>query len=1035
MEVSKERMETIIVSHSEQSNGDNLQWVFTFLPEKEQSWSSTLFEAIITQLRSNNKYTEKIHDEILTVTSFDGGPQLEIKEVANISRYCLSESPNTVPHIWKKRQVHISDELPDELPVRVVSHIIEEQEIPTANDENWKAASKHYRLAKVFTYDEGIDTDDHIQYKIGLIRESPNPSQTMTESQVSIQNLQYEFEIIFKSHSNIQNVMDSCLHMIQLITQQRFPLSKGQQQIILESYNDLIKTILEPSRWNTENVSDTKSYHFLAPKPVTIEQINLVEPGAETYGINSILKGYTVTDKADGERMLLYITKDGEAYIINNSFEIFNTGLKTETKHLYNSLVDGEYVQGSKRLDGKTKDIFAAFDIYFINGKSIMNLPLIYRSIGNSSSEKTSASKSSSSSKEESVNVRARYDALEHICNKDVWDSRKSSIDFIRKNIIAAENKIMKETCKELLSGVRDLPYDVDGLIFTPTDLPVFGYYPHKKVPITESVKWDRVLKWKPKEQNTIDFLVEEGNIGQDIITKRRYKEFKLYTGYNSNQWEPITPMDGLRLRHDRQFAELARKTKTTYKARLFTPFSYYEKGVEIAHVYLNEQNQPVCEDGSIIDNNSIVEFAYNPDNKGVPVMKRWIPLRVRIDKTRIFKKTGKLSKTANDLIVAQSIWRSIHVPVEREMITGIQDVPLKSVAASLEERLLGIDEVYYAREIPRQHMLSVHMLDFHNQGIKKDLYSRIPISKRDALLEIACGMAGDLPRWRDCGYRFIMGVDISRDNITNPMQGAYARMIKQRQALKIDVDGVEQTIYPKVIFLIGDCAKKFENGDAAGEDEESKRLFQILYAQANTNRSIPHYLRDYVGRATRGFSLISCMFAIHYFFETEEKLDGFFHNVAHNLKTGGYFITTFMDGIRVHELLHNSNNKTPGVAEGRKINDMIPVWAIIKRYAVFGENNYYGKPVDVFLENINKLIPEYLVHFPTLVEKAKKYNLEVEDTGMFGDTYNNILSKVDRTLPTSKLSHVEKAVLELENDQIQTQFSFLNRWVIFKKI
>lgn len=279
------------------------------------------------------------------------------------------------------------------------------------------------------------------------------------------------------------------------------------------------------------------------------------------------------------------------------------------------------------------------------------------------------------------------------------------------------------------------------------------------------------------------------------------------------------------------------------------------------------------------------------------------------------------------------------------------------------------------------------------------------------------------------------MGVDISRDNITNPMQGAYARMIKQRQALKIDVDGVEQTIYPKVIFLIGDCAKKFENGDAAGEDEESKRLFQILYAQANTNRSIPHYLRDYVGRATRGFSLISCMFAIHYFFETEEKLDGFFHNVAHNLKTGGYFITTFMDGIRVHELLHNSNNKTPGVAEGRKINDMIPVWAIIKRYAVFGENNYYGKPVDVFLENINKLIPEYLVHFPTLVEKAKKYNLEVEDTGMFGDTYNNILSKVDRTLPTSKLSHVEKAVLELENDQIQTQFSFLNRWVIFKKI
>ena len=678
---------------------------------------------------------------------------------------------------------------------------------------------------------------------------------------------------------------------------------------------------------------------------------------------------------------------------------------------------------------GKIKDIFAAFDIYFLNGKSVMNLPLIYRRIGvNESSDKSKKSK-------EDESLQSRYDALVHICNKDSWDIRKSSIELIRKTIISAEGKVMKETCKDLLSGIRDLPYDVDGLIFTPTDLAVFGYYPRKPVTITENVKWDRVLKWKPAEQNTIDFLVEEGNIGQDIVSKRKYKEFKLYTGYNSNQWEPITPIDGLRLRHDREYAENARKMKSTYKAKLFKPFSYYEKGVEIAHVYLNEQNQPICEDGSIIDNKSIVEFAYNPNLKDIPIMKRWQPLRVRVDKTRIFKKTGKLSKTANDLTVAQSIWRSIHNPVYKEQITGVEDIPLEAISTSLEERLLGIDDVYYAREIPRQHMLSVHMLDFHNQGIKKELYSRIPISRRDALLEIACGMAGDLPRWRDCGYKFIMGVDISRDNITNPREGAYARMVKQRQSLKMVVDGVESIIYPKVIFLIGDCAKKFENADAAGDDEESRRLFQILYSQQNTTRQIPYYLRDYVGRATRGFSLVSCMFAIHYFFETEEKLDGFFHNVSHNLKTGGYFITTFMDGLRVHELLTDSSNKTPGIAEGKKIENTIPVWAIIKRYATFEENNYYGKPVDVFLENINKLIPEYLVHFPTLVEKAKKYNLEVEDTGMFGDTYNNILSKVDRTLPSSKLSRVEKAVLELENDQIQTQFSFLNRWVIFKKI
>lgn len=1021
-------MEPLLLSHSQQSgNTEGVQWIFTFLPEEEQSWSSTLFESIITELRSNENYTERIDDEILTVTSFDGGPQLEITGITNISKYCLSESPNTVDHIWKKRIVRISDTLPDELPVRVVSHIIEEQIIKENINESWQNVSKHYRLSKVFTYEDGINSEDHVQYKIGIIRESPNPANSMTESYVSTQNIQYEFEIIFKSHSNIQNVMNTCMSMIQLITQQRFPISKAQQQNILDSYNKLVKTILVKSRWNTENVSNTASYHFLAPKPVTIERIHLVEPGPETYGINSILKGYTVTDKADGERMLLYITKEGEAFIINNSFEIFETGLKTDSKQLYDSLIDGEYVQASKRRDGKSKDIFAAFDIYFINGKSVMNLPLIHR--------RSEVSPQSKPTKPEEHLV-SRYDALGHGCNKDSWDVRKSSIELVRKNIIFAEGKIMKQTCKQLLSGAADLPYDVDGIIFTPADLSVFGYYPGRPVPITENVKWDRVLKWKPKEQNTIDFLVEEGNIGQDNITKRRYKEFKLYTGYNSSQWEPITPLTGLQLRHDKAFAEMARNKKSSYKAKLFAPFSYYENGIETAHVYLNERNQPVCEDGSIIDNKSIVEFAYNPTLKNLPVMKRWIPMRVRIDKTRIFRQTKKLSKTANDLVVAQSIWRSIHVPVEREMITGVQDISNEVTSGSLEERLLGIDDVYYAREIPRQHMLSVSMLDFHNQGIKKDLYSRIPISKRDSLLEIACGMAGDLPRWRDCGYKFIMGVDISRDNITNPREGAYARMINQKKALNLVVDGVEHIIYPKVVFLIGDCAKKFENAEAAGDDEESKQIFQILYSKSGmTHRSIPHYMRDYVGRATRGFSLVSCMFAIHYFFETEDKLDGFFHNVAHNLKTDGYFITTFMDGIRVNELLTSETNITPGVAEGRKLDGTIPVWALIKRYQTFSENNYYGKPVDVFLENINKMIPEYLVHFPTLVEKAKKYNLEVENTGMFGDTYNKILSSIDRTKPVSQLSHVEKAVVALEDDDIQTQFSFLNRWVIFKKI
>ena len=51
MEVSKEKMESLLQSHSQESRSaqgvGSLKWVFTFLPEAEQSWSSTLFESII----------------------------------------------------------------------------------------------------------------------------------------------------------------------------------------------------------------------------------------------------------------------------------------------------------------------------------------------------------------------------------------------------------------------------------------------------------------------------------------------------------------------------------------------------------------------------------------------------------------------------------------------------------------------------------------------------------------------------------------------------------------------------------------------------------------------------------------------------------------------------------------------------------------------------------------------------------------------------------------------------------------------------
>lgn len=39
--------------------------------------------------------------------------------------------------------------------------------------------------------------------------------------------------------------------------------------------------------------------------------------------------------------------------------------------------------------------------------------------------------------------------------------------------------------------------------------------------------------------------------------------------------------------------------------------------------------------------------------------------------------------------------------------------------------------------------------------------------------------------------------------------------------------------------------------------------------------------------RLGRQFDAVTCMFAIHYFFASEQSLDNFFHNVSINLKEG----------------------------------------------------------------------------------------------------------------------------------------------------
>jgi hypothetical protein len=982
MEISRDSVIfSIIEKQGDLIKENDNNWVIDIYNE-DTIWTELEFKNFTSVMRSLN-FEEDISKQYLEVSV--GENILKINNTPNITKYCLTDTHKNLQHEWLRKKEYTSDIIQNlfDATIKMSVYNITENSEP----DKWEEMRKKYKLFTTISYK---DTLNDVIYKVNIVKDNDDDFYSLKQSGIIRENQKYEFQLII---NNKDVALQSIIRAIQSITLSTLILSKPQQANIVEQYYKLIKDDVFINIYN-KNKGEVP---LLTPKPVTLERANMIDPSE--YGSVSILSEYTVTEKADGERLLMYINNEGKVYLINNTFMVQDTGIKA-SKEAYNSLIDGEYIACNKRLDISNKSLFAAFDIYYMNGKKVTSLPLIDKK-------------------------ECRYEILKNIEKMLNDKTNEAVVNFIVKTHYYSDT-ILKD-CKNILENTKKYPYEVDGLIFTPAKLAVYSYYVNKPVQITDNMKWDRVFKWKPVEQNTIDFLVQEGN--DLMINGQKYKELKLYVGYNASQWEEISPMEGVKIRYDKETANKYKLQRNSYIPKLFKPTIYYSQGVEKAYIKVNTKGEMRADNGDMISGESIVEFKYILD-ESIPISNRWVPLRVREDKTRIFKQ-GKLSKTANELGVAINIWRSIHLPVTKAMIMGNEPVFSKEAPDDIEERLLETDDIYYSRDIPRDSLLSVSMLNFHNQGIKRDLYMKTP--KRGTLLELACGEFGDMNRFLDAGYNFVLGVDLVKKNIINPRSGAWSRIIKRFNQYRRKVEGVDKIKYTDMVAVTGDCAVNLKDGSAANvlEDKESEYILRVVL---NRQGSVPSHLKYIAGKGAAGFDTVSCQFAIHYFFQSEEKLDGFLSNVSMNLRKDGMFICTFMDGKKVEEEINNNGGD---MVEGRKnlskddIINSVPVWAIIRRYNK-DSDTIYGKKIDVYIENTQKFIPEFMVNYEGLVEKAKTFNLELYETEMFGESFNKIKSIIPDNDETKMNLHEHIALLD--KDEIQKRFSFLNRWVIFKK-
>ena len=805
--------------------------------------------------------------------------------------------------------------------------------------------------------------------------------------------------------------------------------------------------------------------HFIGPSSYTLQILNIA-PINEDCTIPNIRNDYSVTDKADGMRKMLYIAPNGHIYLINTNMDFEFTGAISGEDKLYNTLIDGEHILHNKR--GDYINLFAAFDIYFLSGRDIRHNAFIHllteeqdvarlrdemledpqeaeerQRMKQSASRKEhdrkseleageslrGARKGNQESRLESLKQALRYINARCIISGEAApiriNSKKFEVAMPGKDIFVCSNLIIQGQ----KSGIFE--YNVDGLIYTPIHTGVGSNKAGVAGPL-HKITWDMSFKWKPLNQNTIDFLITTkktksltdfiGNIFESGINTmkseqlQQYKTIILRVGYDEKKHGYINPCAAIIEDNIPRAGEA--DLEDGYKPMPFYPTNPYDPDASICNIPLREDENGVLQmftsQDEIFDDETIVEFSYDASR---PKHWRWVAERVRYDKTAEYKRGIK--NYGNAYHVANNNWYSIHNPITEEMITTGKNIPDE----------LADDDVYYNRGSGDSRTRS--MRDFHNLYVKKMLITKTA-AKGNTLIDYAVGKAGDFPKWIDAKMSFVLGIDLSKDNIENRIDGACARFLNYRKKFRT---------MPYAIFINGDSGVNIKSGEAIFT-EKGKQIVRALFNEGPKDEGVlgKGVYRQY-GKASDGFNISSCQFALHYFFENIEKLNNFIKNISQCTKVDGYFIGACYDGAIMFNALRSipRGNSIALNIEGVKI------WEVTKDYShtTFDDDiSSVGYAINVYQDSINKTIKEYLVNFAYFTQLMDSYGFQLikreeahklglpNGSGMFSELFTRMEADIQQDA-----SQRNKYGTAPSMNAKEKQISFYNRYFIFKKV
>ena len=739
----QERFSQLVKTYFERINPElELEVRFWTRSKMEKALTKNDYDNVIQKLKSSGfqcfdesgKYSLRIQNDFMNIktgrfetskirTEIDGLDQIQLycatNDITKLHQYCVQF--NNKRYLFEESGDRIQPVNFDDFNFRIT---LQKEEKPGIGVQryiktNLMNAKKEFRYMNRVTFTHPVypvKVDISIvkygtRDESGFVRKVRTPAESNVFNNPDVYEIEIECDNTQIGPDNAYNnpavVLDAIRKVIKLVLSglqgTNYPVSYPIQTAVLGSYLQLI------SSHEKRHVDNSD---FIGPNSITLQMENIAQAD-ENSTVTNIRKDYTVTDKADGDRHLLYVHTNGHIYLINTNMKVIFTGAKTSNKECFNMLIDGELITHDKNRE--FINLYAAFDIYYYTNRGQTQDVRHWSFIPVSKSEKADS---------RLYLLKRMISMLKPVSVETKSTEVLSPIRIVAKEFYSQSgSSSIFDGCNKILTKKDEggFVYETDGLIFTPSYLGVGS----DKVGVAgpnKKVTWRHSFKWKPPEYNSVDFLVttiknsngddvvknlfEDGmNVGSSVQATE-YKTVQLRCSFNKNIHGYINPCQDV---IDDILPEPTRYSDKKSLPVIFCPTDPYDPDAGICNIQLkkggNNVSNMFTEEHDAFGDNTIVEFRYE---LGGEAGWRWKPIRVRHDKTlEMLKGTGSFG---NAYHVANDNWKSIHNPIREDMIRSGTNIP----------DILTNEDKYYNDTAGRFKTES--MKAFHNMYVKKTL-------------------------------------------------------------------------------------------------------------------------------------------------------------------------------------------------------------------------------------------------------------------------------------------------------------------------